>query len=539
MNEIAVSAANPSASKRSNVVVIGNGMVGHRFCERLVEFDTDRRFRMITFCEEPRAAYDRVGLTSFFAHRDAEKLALARQEWYAENDIELHIGDRASTIDRKKCIVHSDRGVSIQYDHVVLATGSYPFVPPVPGVQLPGVFVYRTIDDLERIIAYASESKRCVVIGGGLLGLEAAKAAYDLGLETHVVEFAPRLMPRQVDDCGSRVMVKQIEALGVRVHLGKSTKAIHGTRSVERLEFADGDAIDTDMVIISAGIRPRDDIAKNAGLALAERGGILVNERLQTSDWQVFAIGECASFRNTIYGLVAPGYEMAEIVAANLAGAERRFTGADLSTKLKLMGVDVASFGTYEAPPEQATPLVLDDPFAGHYKKLLFAPDGSRLLGGILVGDAADYGKLSMLAKSEDPLPCRPQELLVASNGAGAAVIGLDAMPDSAQVCSCNNVSKTALLNAIHDGADTLDTLKRCTKAGTGCGGCVPLVTDLLKAELKKAGRAVVNHLCEHFPLSRTELFAIVKAKQIRTFGETIAHSGRGHGCEICGTKTC
>jgi nitrite reductase (NADH) large subunit len=534
MPTVAMNSTPTSSEERQNLVVVGNGMVGQRFCERLVEFDPERRFRIITFCEESRAAYDRVGLTSFFAHRDAEKMMLARQEWYLENGIELHIGDRASAIDRKKCVVHSERGVTIEYDHVVLATGSYPFVPPVPGIQLPGVFVYRTIDDLQRIIAYAAESKRCVIIGGGLLGLEAAKAAYDLGLETHVVEFAPRLMPRQVDDCGSRTLVKQIESLGVRVHLGKSTKSILGKGGVERIEFADGSSIETDMIIVSAGIRPRDDLAKEAGLAIGERGGIIVNDRLQTSDWQIFAIGECALFRNTVYGLVAPGYEMAEIAAANLTGADRRFAGADLSTKLKLMGVDVASFGTYEAPSEQATSLVLEDPFAGHYKKLLFSPDGSRLLGGILVGDAADYGKLAMLTKSGAQLPCRPHELLVGSSSPGAAAIGIESMPDSAQICSCNNVSKGAIRQAIVDGAEQLEGLKRCTKAGTGCGGCVPLVSDVLTCELKKAGRAVVNHLCEHFPLSRTELFAVVKAKQLRTFREIIEHSGRGHGCEIC-----
>jgi nitrite reductase (NADH) large subunit len=236
-----------------------------------------------------------------------------------------------------------------------------------------------------------------------------------------------------------------------------------------------------------------------------------------------------------IYGLVAPGYEMAEIVAANLCGHDRRFSGTDLSTKLKLMGVDVASFGQYELPLEQAIPFVFEDPFAGLYKKLLFTPDGTRLLGGILVGDTADYGQLLVLTKSEVPLLCQPHELLVPKPVVCRAEAGhLDAMPDSTQVCSCNNVTKGVICAAVCDGADSVDTLKRCTKAGTGCGGCVPLVTDLLKAELKKAGRAVVNHLCEHFPLSRTELFAIVKAKHLRTFAEIIALCGRGHGCEIC-----
>jgi nitrite reductase (NADH) large subunit len=453
--------SSPESSARQTVVVVGNGMVGQRFCERLVEFDRDQRFRIVTFCEEPRAAYDRVGLTSFFAHRDAEQLMMARQEWYAENEVELHLGDRASSIDRKAQIVRSEKGAEIAYDYLVLATGSFPFVPPVPGVDKPGVFVYRTIEDLERIIDYAAESRRCAVIGGGLLGLEAAKAAFDLGLETHVVEFAGRLMPRQVDDAGSRTLVRKIESLGVRVHLGKSTKAIHGEKGVERIEFADGDAIDVEMIIVSAGIRPRDDLAREAGLAIGERGGIVVNDQLGTSYPGVFAIGECALHRGMIYGLVAPGYEMAEVVAANLTGADRQFVGADLSTKLKLMGVDVASFGKYEVPAEEATPLVFEDPFAGVYKKLLFTPDGSRLLGGILVGDAGDYGKLSMFAKGEMTLPCQPHELLMVAAGSGGAVLGIDAMPDAAQICSCNNVSKGAIAAAIGDGADTLDAVKR------------------------------------------------------------------------------
>lgn len=535
MTQSTAPAARLSAeSKCKNVVVVGNGMVGQRFCERLVEFDTERRHRIITFCEESRAAYDRVGLTSFFSHRDAEKLMLARQEWYAENNVELHIGDRACAIDRKKRVVRSGKGVEIAYDYVVMATGSYPFVPPVPGIQMPGVFLYRTIEDLERIIDYARKSTRCVVIGGGLLGLEAAKAAYDLGLETHVVEFAPRLMPRQLDDAGSKTLVKKIETLGVHVHLGKSTKAIHGIRGVQRIEFADGGAIDVDMVIVSAGIRPRDDLAKDSGLAVGERGGIVVNDRLETSDSRIYAIGECALHGGTIYGLVAPGYEMAEIVATNMTGGERRFSGTDLSTKLKLMGVDVASFGIAEAPVEKATPLVFEDPFAGIYKKLLFTPDGTRLLGGILVGDGTDYGKLLMLSRRDTPLPCKPHELLIAMTCSNGTAFGLDAMPDTAQVCSCNNVLKGAICAAVRGGADTVDSLKVCTKAGTGCGGCLPLLTDVLKAELQKAGRTVVNYLCEHFPLSRTELFAIVKAKQLRTFSEIISHCGTGHGCEIC-----
>jgi len=520
-------------ARRRNVVVIGNGMVGQRFCEKLVEFDTARRYRIVTFCEEPRAAYDRVGLTSFFAHRDAEKMMMARMEWYRENDIELHLGDRADRIDRSTFTVHSQAGVKIEYDAVVLATGSYPFVPPVPGIDKRGVFVYRTLEDLQRISDYSTQARTAAVIGGGLLGLEAAKAVLDLGLETHVVEFAPRLMPRQIDDAGSRILVEKIESLGVRVHLNKSTKEVHGEGRVERMEFVDGESLDVDMIVVSAGIRPRDELASRCSLELGERGGVVVNDRLQTSDPDIYAVGEVALHGGMTYGLVAPGYGMAEVVAHNLCGGDEHFYGTDLSTKLKLMGVDVASFGNYEAGQDEARPLTWEDPFAGIYKKLLVSHDGAKLLGGVLVGDASDYGVLSSLAQCDQPLPCPPGELIVgsAANVGG----GAQSMPDDAQVCSCNNLTKSAICTAIREHElTTPGQVKSCTKAGTGCAGCMPLVTDLLNAELQRAGVEVTNHLCEHFALSRTELFAVIKTKQLKTFDEVISQHGTGTGCEVC-----
>jgi nitrite reductase (NADH) large subunit len=262
----------------------------------------------VTFCEEPRAAYDRVGLTSFFAHRDAEKLMLARMEWYEQVGIELHVGDRACVIDRESKTVQSSKGVEIAYDKLILATGSFPFVPPIPGINKKGVFVYRTIEDLQHIIEYSKHSQRCAVIGGGLLGLEAAKAAYDLGLETHVIEFASRLMPRQIDDAGSGILVSKIQELGVQVHLNKATKEVHGDNKVERMEFTDDSSLDCEMIIVSAGIRPRDDLARESGLEVGERGGIAVNDQLQTSDPNIYAIGECALHGGMVYGLIAPGW---------------------------------------------------------------------------------------------------------------------------------------------------------------------------------------------------------------------------------------
>ncbi len=529
-------------AKQKTIVVIGNGMVGHRFVEKLIEFDQFGEYRMVTFCEEPRAAYDRVGLTSFFAHRDAHKLMLARIDWYREHGIELHIGDRAHTIDRKRRRVLSDRGTAVHYDHVVLATGSYPFVPPIEGIRKPGVFVYRTIEDLEKIAAYSRGLKRCAVIGGGLLGLEAAKAAFDLGLETHVVEFARRLMPRQIDDAGSQLLVRKIESLGVHVHLNRATKEVRGQSGVEQLVFQDGQTLDVDMIIVSTGIRPRDELAREAGLDIGPRGGVVVDDHLRSSDEAIFAIGEVAAHAGRIYGLVAPGYEMAEIVAANLCGEDRTFTGTDVSTKLKLMGVDVASFGqingedeaTDEADDDGATqPLVFHDPFAGIYRKLWFDRAGTSLLGGILVGDAADYARLASLARSGEPLPCPPHELM----GFGTSARNDDAalLSDDALVCSCNNVSKGAIRSAIAlQELTRLDEVKSCTRAGTGCGGCLPQVAQILKSALAESGVTAVDHLCEHFAYSRRELFEIVKIAGIRTFDELLASHGSGDGCEIC-----
>ena len=380
---------------------------------------------------------------------------------------------RTASIDREGRVVRSEKGEEIAYDIVVLATGSYPFVPPIPGVDKEGVFVYRTIEDLETIIEYAQQVEVAAVIGGGLLGLEAAKAAYDLGLKTHVIEFMPRLMPRQVDDAGSNLLIKEIEELGVKVHVDTATIEIVGNGKVEVMLFNSGEQIDVGMVIDSAGIRPRDELARECGIEVGERGGVVINDHLQTSDSGIYAIGEVSLHGGMIYGLVAPGYEMAEILAARLTGDETRvFTGADLSTKLKLMGVDVASFGDYTADESTAKPLTYEDPFGGVYKKLLFSLDGKELVGGILVGDASDYGSLMMLAKNETELPAELGALVLGSSG-GGVVVSATEMPDEAQVCQCNGVSKGDICCAIRDNDFTVvGEVKSFTKAGTGCGGC-------------------------------------------------------------------
>ena len=530
---------------KKNLIVIGNGMVGHKFLELMVSSDATKHWNLITFCEEPRVAYDRVNLSGFFSGKTAGDLSLVAPGFYHENDIKIHIGDKAVAINREQKIVSSANGLEVPYDKIVLATGSYPFVPPIKGKDATGTFVYRTIDDLEAMSDYAKNCRIGVVIGGGLLGLECANALQNMGLKTHVVEFAPRLMPVQVDEIGGAILRSKIEELGVSVHTSKSTtEIVSEDGKVTKMLFADGSELATDMIVFSAGIRPRDEIARSCGIEVGERGGIVINDSCQTSDPDIYAIGECALYQNRIYGLVAPGYTMASVAADILSSAadDRQdactstFTGADMSTKLKLLGVDVASFGDAFAKSPDAKEIAVADTFQGIYKKLVLNQDGSRILGGMLVGDASAYGTLLQFMQNEIALPPHPEDLLMPPrSGAAPAGLGVDSLPDSAQICSCNNVSKGQICEAIRDRNLTdVASVKKCTQAGTGCGGCVPLVTDIFKLEMKKAGFALKNHLCEHFEYSRQELYHLVRYQEIKTFDELIERHGKGKGCEIC-----
>jgi len=523
--------------KTGKLVVIGNGMVGQRFLEQIAGRMSSDALDVTVFCEEPRAAYDRVQLTSFFAGKSAIDLNVVPARFFEDRAITLRLNDRAVEIDRRRKIVRSTRYREVAYDKLVLATGSYPFVPPIPGRDRRGCFVYRSIEHLEVIRAAARRARVGTVIGGGLLGLEAAKALKDLGLETHVVEFAPRLMAVQLDEAGGRLLRRQIEALGVFVHTSKGTKEIvDGAERAHRMVFADGTMLETDLIVYSAGIRPHDELARAARLAVGERGGIVIDDHCRTSDPDIYAVGECALWNGRIYGLVAPGYQMAEVAARHLAGeADARFIGADMSTKLKLLGVDVASIGDALGTTSGALDYVFTDPVAGIYKKLVVAGDGKSLLGVILVGDAADYGTLLQMTLNGIPLPEHPENLILpAREGAAGHGMGVDLLPATALICSCNSVAKGDLCEAIAGGATSLGALKKETKASTSCGGCGPLVKQILDCELKKRGVDVKNHLCEHFPYSRQELFHLVRFGNLRTFEDVIARHGRGRGCDVC-----
>ena len=472
--------------QQQQLVVIGNGMVGQKFLEQLVTEELHLQYQVTVLCAEPRPAYDRVHLTEFFSGRSSDELSLVPERFFERHAIDLRVGEGAVRIDRQQRTVLTEKGAMLGYDKLVLATGSYPFVPPLPGKERPGCLVYRTIEDMQAIMAAGRDAEVGVVIGGGLLGLEAAKALRDIGLQTHVVEFAPRLMAVQVDDSGGALLRRKIEQLGVSVHTGMSTTEItDGEFYRHALNFACGEHLEADVVVFSAGIRPQDGLAREAGLALGERGGIVIDDHCRTSDPDIYAIGECALWGGRIYGLVAPGYAMARAAVSHLqhlrdAQAAVPFTGADMSTKLKLMGVDVASFGDAHASTPGACCYRYEDERKQIYKKLVVSEDGQRLLGGVLVGDAREYHTLLQLLLNDMTLPEAPEQLILPVAQGAAPALDVNELPDSATLCQCQNVSKSAVCQAIAQGCSDLAAIKECTGAATGCGSCESLVRTLL-----------------------------------------------------------
>lgn len=521
---------------KQKIVVAGNGMVGYKFCEKLIAKNETEKYELIVFGEEPRPAYDRVHLSAYFEGKTEADLTLAPLEWYTANNIQLILSDPVSQIDPLHKTVTSMKGIVVSYDKLIMATGSAAFVPPIPGCEKDGVFVYRTIEDLDLILDYSKKARKGAVIGGGLLGLEAAKAVADLGLETHVIEFAPRLMPRQLDDAGAVVLKDKIEELGITVHLSKSTASIDGEHRIRSLTFMDGMELDIDLLVISAGIKPRDEVAAKAGLQVGQRGGIVVNDYMQTSHPDIYAIGECALYKEMIYGLVAPGYEMAEVAVAHIVGTERVFAPYDMSTKLKLLGVDVASYGDCYGITPQSKTIVFEDKVKGIYKRMNISADGKTLYGGILVGEADNYNMLLQTFKNGIVLPPNPEDLMLGSRGgAENAGHGLSMLPDDALICSCEGVSKGDICTAVREKDITdLAGMKACNKSGTGCGGCVPMVKDLINDTMRSMGKVIKTVLCEHFSYSRQELYDLVRIQEIKTFDQALDQLGRGCGCEIC-----
>ena len=517
-------------------------MVAHRLVEALRDRDTAAGWTVEVFSEEPYAPYDRVGLTSYFSGRTPAELLLGEPTLWEQPGVALHCGSPVTAIDtegRTVTVSRAGQSTEVAYDALVLATGSSAFMPPVPGSELPGVFVYRSIEDVEALKAWVTSrscstgrSLRGAVVGGGLLGLEAAGALAGLDVATTVVEFADRLMPQQVDSGGGEALRRIVARLGVDVHTSTATARLHEgpSSAVGTMELNNGSTLDVDVVVFATGIRPRDELARGAGLPMGDRGGVLVDEQCRTAAADVYAVGEVACIHGRTWGLVGPGYAMAEVVVDQLLGGEATFAGADVSTKLKLLGVDVASFGDAFAESDGALEVVYADPVAGVYKKLVMSDDAQTLLGGVLVGDASAYTSLRPMLGAT--LGSDPNAWLLPE---GVAQPSTGEMPDGATVCSCNNVSAGAVRDSVSCGGCTdLAAVKACTKAGTSCGSCLPLVKKLMTTELEKSGISVSSALCEHFELSRAQLFDVVRVTGLRSFSDIIGAHGRGRGCDIC-----
>jgi len=529
-------AMDPTGRPR-RVVVVGAGMVAHRFVESLTSRD-DGDTAITVLGEEPRAPYDRVALTSFFDGASADDLTLARGVLEHER-VRLRTGVRATRIDRRERVVATDDGARHPYDSLVLATGSYAARLAVDGFELPGCFVYRTLDDVAALRAFVEERARRLgrplkgmVIGGGLLGLEAAGALQGLDVTPTVVQAADRLMSAQLDLAAGDALRRLIESRGIRVLTSSITTRLDPGPSgeVAGLEFSDGSYEEADVVVFTVGVRPRDELAREAGLDVDPRGGVVIDAGCRTSDPVIFAIGEVASFDGQCVGLVAPGYAMAEVAATRLLGGDATFPGYDLSTKLKLSGVDVASFGDAFATTPGALDVVYADPVAGVYKKLVLSDDAKTLLGGVLVGDASAYAALRPLVGGA--LGGDPAAYLLPEGGVPAPA---GELPDDATVCSCNSVSAGTIRHAVHEeGCTDVAGVKACTRAGAACGSCVPLVKRIVVGELEKAGATVSNAMCEHFPLSRAQLFDAIRVAGLTTFSAIVGRFGTGRGCDIC-----
>ncbi|TNJ42916.1 nitrite reductase large subunit NirB [Tamlana fucoidanivorans] len=526
-----------------HIIVVGNGMVGYKFCEKFAEKSEAKNFKITVFGEEPRPAYDRVHLSEFFENQDAKALEMAPAEWYADNNIELITGERVCDIHRSKKTITTVSDQEFSYDYLVLATGSSAFVPPIKGVEKQGVFVYRTIEDLEGMLAYAAKLKeekpnaKAAVLGGGLLGLEAGKAVKDMGLEPHIVEFANKLMPRQLDLRSSQVLQLKLESIGLNIHLSKATNQILGDKFITGMEFGEDDVLDVDMLVISAGIRPRDELGKTCGLDMGVRGGIVVNNKMQTSDENIYAIGEIALYNQMIYGLVAPGYDMAAVAVDQIIGKTETLMpeDIDMSTKLKLIGVDVASFGEPFMPASKGHSIIFENKTQYLYKRINVSHDGKRLLGGILVGDATDYNMLHQIYLNGMAIPEDPSQLILPASEGGASFGSVLDLPDTAQVCSCESVSKGDICCSLTEGeSNNLSDVIEKTKATSGCGGCKPMVVDLVNETLKSLGKEVREVLCEHFNFNRQELYDLIKVNKVADYEEALNLFGEGHGCEIC-----
>jgi nitrite reductase (NADH) large subunit len=512
----------------TRLVVVGNGMAGMACLEQILKYEP--RFHVTVFGDETQVNYNRILLSSVLAgEKDADDIVLHPREWYRDNGIDLRLGVRIADVDADRKTVTGDDGSVTSYDMLLLATGSSAWMPPIDGLDKDGVCVFRTLEDTRALLQRARPGRKAVVIGGGLLGLEAARGLQVQGCDVIVVHLMPSLMERQLDADGGQYLLMKLEAMGIRVLLGRTTTAVVGNGHAEGVALLDGPCLDADLVVVAAGIRPNVDLAIQAGLAVNR--GVVVNDHMETSAEDVFAVGECVEHRGICYGLVAPLFEQGKVLAATITGNRGpTYTGTVQAAKLKIAGVDVFSAGDWSE--QNAEPVRYEDRALGVYKKLTVR-DG-RLAGVILVGDTSDSHRYMEWLRSDADLTEHRRHLLFPPPGADA---GLDVaeMADGATVCGCVGVTKGTIIHAIHErGVNTLSQLKECTRASTSCGSCSTLCQALLRAVAPEFEEESKKVICGCVPFAEDRLRDILRSQKLKSVQEVLEIYGNGAGCEVC-----
>lgn len=515
---------------KQRLAVIGNGMAGVFTVEQILKHNHD--FEITIFGDETHVNYNRILLSSVLAgEKEVDDIVLNDIDWYRANDIQARLGLRIDKIDLANKTIHSAQGCTTTFDKLLIATGSSAFRPPIDGIDKQGVFVFRTLDDAKHLLALSGTGVKAVVIGGGLLGLEAARGLQLQGCEVTVLHLGTHLMDRQLDFTGGQFLKRKLESLGITVICKASTMAFTGAGHVEGVRLTDGRTLDANLVVVAAGIKPNSGLARSAGLDVNK--GIVVNEYLETSHPDVFAVGECTEFNGQLFGLVAPIWEQGKVLAATITGNRGPvFTGYTPATKLKIMGADVFSAGDFDDQRDGVECVRLEDPALGIYKKLILRDN--KLEGVILVGDASDDHRFMDWLRNGTDLTDQRRHLL---SPAAAAGPGEDtaALPDTHTICGCNGVSKGAIIEAVHThGVCTLAQLKDKTRAATGCGSCAGLCQSLLKAVAPDYAEEKAKVLCECVAFTQDQLREIIRSQKLKGVQEVLDIYGNGIGCEVC-----
>ena len=530
MSMLLTKGESPIDAPATKLVVVGNGMAGVACVEQILRHAP--KFEITIFGDETHVNYNRILLSSVLAgEKSSDDIVLNGRDWYEQNNIDLKLGVRIVDVDPTAKTVTGDDGSVTSFDKLLLATGSIPIIPSIEDVMKDGVFVFRNLDDTRSLLERARPGIKAVVIGGGLLGLEAARGLQVQGCDVTVVHLMDTLMERQLDSAGGNYLAAKMNSLGITVLLGLSTTAVLGNRKVERVQFKGGGSIPADLVVVAAGIRPNVELGHKAGLEI--KRGIVVNDYMETSHPDIFAVGECVQHNGICYGLVAPLLEQGKVLAATITGNKGpTYQGTILASKLKIMGVDVFSAGDFNEKVDGKEMVRSEDPSQGIYKKLTLK--NGKLVGVILVGDTADSHRYMEWLRSETDLTSMRRQLLFPEPSADA---GLDVaqMQDGETVCGCMGVTKGTIIRAIHDkGVSTLAQLKECTRASSGCGSCTALCQQLLKAVAPEFQEESKKVICKCLPFAEENLREILRSQQLKSVQEVLEIYGNGIGCEVC-----